>query len=93
METEEPGGLTHERAILPRPAVCSPATSTCPEGAPARARAATSALVEPVEATTSIDPHREVSPSSARTAAGEERGAFTLHTLLVTRGQVLGRSD
>jgi len=57
--SDAPGSLDQDRPSLPRPAVCSSATSTCPSGLPgsATARASRSALVEPVLGTTSSADH------------------------------------
>ena len=47
------GGAVHRRSRRPRPACWSSVVSTRPSGSPARARAATSAFVDPVAGTTS----------------------------------------
>ena len=49
--SDAPGGACHVRPRRPRPAVWWSATSTVPAGAPARAAATRSALVEPVSST------------------------------------------
>ena len=68
------GGDTQVRPIRPRPAFCSSATSTTPSGAPARARASRSALVEPVRSSTSTACHRPPGRSTARRRPATSRG-------------------
>jgi hypothetical protein len=69
------GGDTQLRPIRPRPAVCSSAASTTPSGAPAAARASRSALVEPVEASTSTARHRPSGLTTARRRPSASRAA------------------
>jgi hypothetical protein len=57
--SEPPGGATHVRSRRPRPAVWWSATTTMPSGAPSRASARASALVEPVSATQRTSANRE----------------------------------
>jgi len=68
------GGATQVRPIRPRPALCCSAASTAPSGAPARARASRSALVEPVRSATSTARHRPPGRTTARARLAASRG-------------------
>ena len=75
------------RPSRPRPAPWWSAASTYPSGSPARARAATSALVEPVEATTSTTRQTASGPSvRARATAARRSGGRvrSVHGFIVT---------
>ena len=68
------GRRSQRRPSRPRPAVWLSATRTRPSGAPARAASATSALVEPVSATTRTSVHSPPGRTRARRRAGSRSG-------------------